>query len=210
MILLVNHSANPFKIQYRDGSKALVKQIPSNQIIAMKGLRNFQQISNLAALAKQGVILYDFESGRYYGSSVGSPIKTSITYPLGFLNNNVKSNQVQSVSYGYSGSTSASAATFSIQNVSTPTVYGIIITASTNGTSGVITATTVGANTYVSFKGNTTSAQLVTGLTANSSFVNLGIIASVGNSTPISASTFYLSASTRELNSGYVFLKRLV
>ncbi len=66
MVILVNFSNNPFKVQYRDGSQAFVKAIPSNKIVVMKGLRVSEQITNRASLAGDGVTIYDFERGTYY------------------------------------------------------------------------------------------------------------------------------------------------
>jgi hypothetical protein len=208
MVILVNFSNNPFKVQYRDGSKAFVKVIPSNKIVAMKGLRVSEQITNRASLAKQGVTIYDYERGTYYKNNGAS----FANFPYVFVGNNVKQSTISTVNLGYTGTTTVSGATFSKGGVATPTVYGFIITASTNGgTAGLITATTIGNNTYIGFKGNTTSAQLVTGLTANAGYTALGITTTGTASTAISASTFYLSATTVTPSASYYsYLQGLV
>lgn len=207
MVILVNFSNNPFKIQYRDGSQAFVKAIPSNKVVAMKGLRVSEQITNRAELARQGVTIYDYERGTYYSRNAAS----YSSLPFVFVGNNLKQSTISQVDLGYTGSTTVSAATFTQASASAPTLYTFSLTANTNGTQGLITATTVGNTIYVAFKAPTTSAQLVTGLTANASFTSLGIKASAGNSTGLSASTFYLSATTTyPASSYYSYLQRLV
>lgn len=207
MVILVNFSNNPFKVQYRDGSQAFVKVIPSNKIVAMKGLRVSEQITNRTALAGDGVTIYDYERGTYYSRNAAS----FANFPYIFVGNNVKQSTISTVDLGFTGSTTVSGATFTESTVATPTVYGFTLSANTNGTAGLITATTVGNNTFIAFKVPTTSAQLVTGLTANSGYNALGITTSGGNSTALSASTFYLSATTVQPASNYyAYLQRLV
>lgn len=99
----------------------------------------------------------------------------------------------------YEGSTTVSGATFSINSLASPTTYTIQITGGTGvGTAGIITATTVGNDTYVAFEAPTTSYQLITGLTASAGFTALGISVTGGNSTGISASTVTLAATQVE------------
>lgn len=207
MVILVNFSQNPFKVQYRDGSKALVKVIPSNKIVAMKGLRVSEQITNRAALAKQNITIYDYERGTYYHNNGAS----FDGLPFTFIGNNVKQNSIGNISLGFTGSTSVSGATFTQADATTSTIYGFIITANTEGTVGIITATTVGNDTYIGFKGNTTSLELVTGLTSYAGFTALGVDVTGGDTTAISASTFYLSATTTYPSSVlYSYLQGLV
>jgi hypothetical protein len=207
MVILVNFSNNPFKVQYRDGSQAFVKVIPSNKIVAMKGLRVSEQITNRAALANEGVTIYDFERGTYYKNNGAS----FANFPYIFVGNNVKQSTISQVNLGFTGTTTVSGATFTETSAPTRTVYGFIITANTAGTSGTITATTVGNDTYIGFKAPTTSVQLVSGLTANTAYQALSINTTGGNSTGISASTFYLSATTSYPSSSYYsYLQGLV
>ena len=207
MVILVNFSNNPFKVQYRDGSKAFVKVIPSNKIVAMKGLRVSEQITNRASLAGDGVTIYDYERGTYYKNNGAS----FANFPYVFVGNNVKQSTISQVNLGFTGTTTVSGATFLQRNASTPTVYGFTLTANTNGTAGLITATTVGNNTFIAFKAPTTSAQLVTGLTANAGYTALGITTTGTASTGLSASTFYLSATTSYPSSSYYsYLQGLV
>ena len=207
MVILVNFSNNPFKVQYRDGSKAFVKVIPSNKIVAMKGLRVSEQITNRASLAGDGVTIYDYERGTYYKNNGAS----YANFPYVFVGNNVKQSTISTVNLGSTGTTTVSAATFTQTNASIPTVYGFTLTANTNGTAGLITATTVGNNTFVAFKAPTTSLQLVTGLTANAGYTTLNITTTGGNTTALSASTFYLSATTSYPSSSYYsYLQGLV
>jgi hypothetical protein len=207
MVILVNFSNNPFKVQYRDGSKAFVKAIPTRRIVAMKGLRVSEQITNRAELASQGITIYDFERGTYYKNNGAS----FANFPYIFVGNNVKQSTITNIDLGFTGTTTVSGATFSKGGAATPTVYGFFITANTLGSPGIITATTVGNNTFIAFKGNTTPAQLVTGLTANAGYTALGITTSGGGSTPISAHTFYLSATTVTPSAAYYsYLQGLV
>jgi hypothetical protein len=207
MVILVNFSNNPFKVQYRDGSKAFVKVIPSRQIVAMKGLRVSEQITNRASLAGDGVTIYDYERGTYYKNNGAS----YANFPYVFIGNNLKQSTVSTISLGYTGTTTVSGATFTESTVATPTVYGFTLSANTNGTAGLITATTIGNNTFIAFKVPTTSAQLVTGLTANAGYNALSITTTGGNTTALSASTFYLSATTAQPASNYyAYLQRLV
>jgi len=97
----------------------------------------------------------------------------------------------------YEGSTTVSGITFSKNSLASPTTYTIQLTAGT-GTAGIITATTVGNNTYVAFQAPTTSYQFLTGLTASAGFAALGISASGGNTTAVSASTVTLAATNIE------------
>lgn len=207
MVILVNFSKNPFKVQYRDGSKAFVKVIPSNKIVAMKGLRVSEQITNRASLAGDGVTIYDYERGTYYKNNGAS----FANFPYVFVGNNVKQSTISNVNLGFTGTTTVSGATFSKGGVDTPTVYGFTLTANTAGTAGIITATTVGNNTFIAFKAPTTSAQLVTGLTANAGYTALGITTTGAASTAINASTFYLSATTVTPSAAYYsYLQGLV
>ena len=208
MVILVNFSNNPFKVQYRDGSQAFVKAIPSNKIVAMKGLRVSEQITNRAALAKQGVTIYDYERGTYYKNNGAS----YDNFPFIFVGNNVKQSTISQANLGYTGTTVVSGATFIAQG-SAPSLslYTLTLTANTAGTSGTITATTVGNNVFIGFKAPTTSVQLVAGLTANTSYTALGITTSGGNTTGISASTVLLSATTSFPSSSYYsYLQGLV
>jgi hypothetical protein len=193
MVILINFSQNPFKIEYRDGSKALVKAIPSNKIVAMKGLRNSEQITNRTELARQGVTIYNYERGTYFHNNG----RSYSSFPFVFIGNDVKQSTIDNTTLGLSGSTTLSAATFSKGNMPSVTTYTYTLTANTAGTAGLITATTVGNNIYISFKSPTTSAQLITGLTASASYVALGVTTTGGNGTGISASTFSLVTSTQ-------------
>lgn len=207
MVILVNFSNNPFKVQYRDGSQAFVKAIPSNKIVVMKGLRVSEQITNRVALAEQGVTIYDYERGTYYKNNGAS----YANFPYVFVGNNVKQSTISQVNLGFTGTTTVSGATFTQADATSSTLYTFTITANTAGSSGTITATTVGNNVYIGFKGPTTSAQLVSGLTANTEYNALSISTTGGNSTAISASTFYLSATTSyPASSYYSYLQGLV
>lgn len=97
----------------------------------------------------------------------------------------------------YEGSTTASGITLSINSLASPTTYTVVLSGGV-GTAGTVTATTVGNNTYVAFVAPTTSYQLLTGLTASAGFTALGISATGGDTTGISASTITLAATNIE------------
>ena len=97
----------------------------------------------------------------------------------------------------YEGSTTASGITLSINSLASPTTYTVVLSGG-GGTAGTITATTVGNDTYVAFVAPTTSYQLLTGLTASAGFTALGISATGGDTTGISASTITLAATNVE------------
>lgn len=88
MVVLVNLSKNPFKIEYRNGSQAFVKVIPSNKFVAMKGLNVSEQITNRSALARLGVTIWDYEKNSYYHKNQSTP--TGATIGFEFVGNNVK------------------------------------------------------------------------------------------------------------------------
>jgi len=143
---------------------------------------------------------------------------TSIKYPMPYVANSFlsQSNELNVVrilgttgfqnssawiiaadrSIEYEGSTTATGITFSINSLAAPATYNIYLTAGTG--SGAITATTVGNDTYVGFQAPTTSYQFLTGLTAYAGFNALGISATGGNTTGISASTITLAATNVE------------
>jgi hypothetical protein len=100
----------------------------------------------------------------------------------------------------YEGSTTATGITFSINSLASPTTYTVVLSGAA-GTAGTITATTVGNDTYVGFSntGNTSSYQLLTGLTASAGFTALGISATGGNTGLINASTVTLAATNVEV-----------
>lgn len=207
MVILVNFSSNALEAKYNDGSKSLIKTIPSNKIVVMKGLRVSEQLVNRDFLANHNVTIYDYERGIYYHNNGTS----YVGLPFMFIGNNVKQSSLQDTSLGYSGTTTISGATFTKQEAEGPTTYNFILTADTAGTPGVITATTVNNNTYIAFKSPTTSLQLVNGLTANTTYTSLGITTTGGNGTGISASTFSLGANTTLPEANYyAYLQGLV
>jgi len=66
MILLVNPTNNPLKVEYTYNSKVYVSELRPFLIVGMKNLAVVEQITNRAALAKQGVTVYNYELGTYY------------------------------------------------------------------------------------------------------------------------------------------------
>lgn len=101
MVVLVNLTQNPFKVEYVNGSQAFVKVIPSNKFVAMKGLNVSEQISNRGALARLGVTIWDYERNTYYYKNPSTP--TGATIGFEFVGNNVKPSET--VKFSASGLT---------------------------------------------------------------------------------------------------------
>lgn len=212
MVILINTTNKPFKVQYKNGGKLFVKKIPSNKVVGMKGLIVSDQISNKEFLAKKNITIYDYDRGTYYHSNSSSSTLLN-SLPLLFVGAGAN----QAVSAGYSGSTSISAMTFTIQNVSSPTVYGITTSANTKMSNGTISATTIENNTYVSFSGANTTVQNVYAALTGSTFSGYGITITKGTALQMetkidtgSTVTSYLSASTSEAASAFVFMNAMV
>lgn len=211
MVILINFEDRPFNVKYKSGNKSLVKQFPVNTIVAMKGLNNSAQITNEKFLLKQDVTIWDYERNTFMKRSASTP--TGTTLPLMFIGNDVKPSQFTRVSFGFSGSTTISGMTFSKQNVAASTLYEIITSAHTGMANNTISAQTTGNNTVVYFSGANTTTQNVYGALTGSSFSGLGITVTGQGATKISTGstiTFYLSATTTEIASGYEFLRRMV
>lgn len=206
MVILINFSNSPFKVEYRDGSKAFVKVIPSNNFVAMKGLRTSEQIKNSNALIRQGVTIWDYERGTFLYRNPGTPV----SLPFTFVGDNVKI--AQSVtSTGYSGTTTASGMTFTTANAPSSAIYGFITSANTAMANNAITATTIGNNTYISYSGGSISTTNWYNAIAATAFSGFGITVSGYGVTRMSAATtFYLSSTTIDTDSGFAFLQRLV
>lgn len=209
MIILVNRSKQPFKVEYTNGTKAYSKSLPSNTIVAMKGLNVAEQIKNRAQLAKQGVTMYNYESGIYYKNGGAN---FNGTLPVQFIGNNVKSTEIRDINYGFSGSTVKSGMTFTANNIVANTVFSIITSATTmaNNTRTVSAST---SNIVVFFSGATTTTQDIYAALTGSSFSGLGITMTGQGATKINTGStiqFFLSAATKDINSAFVYLKRLM
>ena len=206
MVILINFNKHPFKIQYRDGSKALVKAIPSNTFVAMKGLDNSKQITNRKALAKEGITIWDYELNTYYHRNAQTP--TGETLPFAFVGNNVK--KPLAVGNGYYGTAAISGMTFVADNIHTNTVFSFITTANTAMANATISAATIGNNVYISFSGSAIStanwyaAVLASGIPAGVSITGYNTTRANTNS------ALYLSASTVDTNSPFAYLQSMV
>lgn len=212
MVILINTTDKPFKIQYKKGNQSFIKQIPINRIVAMKELDYFRQISNRVFLSRKGITIFDYETLTYYHKNVDA--ETSLTtLPFLFVGNDVKPSEYQTITAGYSGNTVQSGMTFVADNFHSSAIYGITTSANTAMANATISATTIGNNTYVSFSGANTTTQNVYGALTGSSFSGYGITITGQGATKINTGatiTFYLSATTADLNSPYVYLQGLV
>lgn len=216
MVILINYSTKPFKVEYQNGNKTLVKQFPVNTIVAMKGLNVSEQITNRALLAKKGVTIWDYERNTFYYKNTAhtAPSRTAVsTLPFAFIGNNVKPTGVQSVAYSFSGTATISGMTFTESSAPSSIVYGIVTSANTAMANGTISARTIGYNTYVSFSGASTTTQNVYGALTGSSFSGFGITITGQGATKINTGatiTSYLSASTRMTRGIWQTLQGLV
>lgn len=212
MVILINTTKKPFKIQYKKGSKSFIKQIPVNHIVAMKDLDASKQISNKVFLSRRGVTIWDYESGTFYHKN--NDAESSLTtLPFLFVGNNVKPTSYETITAGYSGNTVKSGMTFVADNFRSSALYGITTSANTVMADATISATTIGNNTFVSFSGASTTTQDVYGALTGSSFSGYGITITGQGATQINTGatiTFYVSATTIDLNSPYVYLQGLV
>lgn len=210
MVILINFGPKPLKVEYKSGNKTFVKQLPTNKFVSMKGLNVSEQISNRKFLANHSdVTIWDFERGTFYNRNAATP--TGVTMPFAFIGNNTKT--VTSVSsVGYSGTTTASAMTFTANAIAAPTVFGFITSANTAMANGTISATTIGNNRYISFSGaSTVTTTDWYNAIASGATLPVGVtITGVGTGKLGGGSTFYLSASTTQAQAGFTFLKRLV
>lgn len=208
MIILVNNSSKPFKVEYTDGTKVFSKTLPVRAIVAMKGLDVVQQIKNKVQLASDGVTIYNYETGVYYKNGGAN---FNGTLPIKFVGNNVKA--PRTINYGFSGSTVKSGMTFVANNIVANTVFSIITSATTmaNNTRTVSAST---SNIVVFFSGATTTTQDIYAALTGSSFSGLGItITGQSAGTKINTGStiqFFLTASTKDINSAFVYLSRLV
>lgn len=212
MVILINFGPKPLKVEYTNGNKTFFKQLPTNKIVAMKGLNVSEQISNRAALANHSkVTIFDYERGTYFNRNAATP--TGNTMPYVFIGNNVKPVDTITVSsLGYSGTTTASAMTFTANAVAASTVYGFITSANTAMANGTISATTIGNNRYISFSGASvvTTANWYAAVLSGTSLPVGVTISGTGTGKLGAGSTFYLSASTVQGKAGFEYLKRLV
>jgi len=210
MVILVNFGPNPLKVQYKNGNKTFIKQLPVNKFVAMKGLNVSEQITNRNALATHSnVTIYDFERNTYFNRNAATP--TGNTIPFAFIGDNTKT--VTSVSsVGYSGTTTASAMTFTANAIAASTVFGFITSANTAMANGTISATTIGNNRYISFSGaSTVTTTNWFNAIASGATLPVGVtISGYGSGKLGSGSTFYLSASTAQAQAGFTYLQRLM
>jgi len=209
MIILINFETNPFKIQYKSGLKSFVKQFPVNTIVAMKDLRTLDQITNEVFLTKKNVTIWDYENNVFLKRSASTP--SGNTLPYMFIGNNSKPSQFVSISDGYSGTTTASGMTFVADAIQSSTVFGFITSANTVMANGTISATTIGNNRYISFSGTSLTTANWYAAVLSGATLPAGVTITGSGAAGLGAgSTFYLSATTSDLNSGYAILKRMV
>lgn len=208
MVILVNYESQPFKIQYRSDNRVFSKQIPKNAIVAMKGLSSLSQIVNHKFLTKKSITIYHYESEKYLNQYRTVPTDGSLPYL--FVGNNTKPASLSATASGYSGTTTQSRMTISADNLATSTLFGFITSGSTGNTQAS-TATTIGNNFYIDY--NTLSAATTTDWygAVSAYTVSAGIdVTGYGFTLLTDDTTFYLSATTSDPTSGFVYLQNLV
>lgn len=210
MVILMNFNPGDLKVEYVKGNKGYFKQFPSNAIVAMKDLNDFSQISNQKFLIGQGVTILNYESGVYLNRNGNTPTGTSL--PFIFVGNDSKPLENVTVAPGYSGTTTISGMTFTANNI-TPNKVFSIITSATTMTNNTRTVSAATSNVVVYFSGASTTTQDIYAALTGSSFSGLGITMTGQGATRINTGStiqFFVSASTVDVNSGYVFLQRMV
>jgi hypothetical protein len=211
MIILLTIGKKPFRVEYKKGNKTYSKQLPTNTIVAMKGLEVVQQISNRNQLAQKGVTIYNYETGAFFNHGAGAT-RFNGTLPVQFIGHNVKSSEIRDINYGFSGTSTISGMTFVAQNITSRTLFSIITSATTmaNNTRTVSASTN---NVVVFFSGATTTTQDIYAALSGSSFSGLGITITGQGATKINTGSTvqsFLSAYTKDINSVFVYLDRLV
>lgn len=101
MVVLINFGPNALKVEYTNGNRSFIKQLPTNAFVAMKGLNVSEQISNRVALANHGVTIYDFERNTYYYNNPATP--TGATLGFIFVDDNKKPSEL--ATFGATGLT---------------------------------------------------------------------------------------------------------
>lgn len=206
----MNFNSNPFRVEYTNGSKAYFKSIPTNAIVAMKDLNSISQISNRNFLAQKNLTIWEYETGEYLNRNENTP--TGSTLPLVFIDNDSKPTDIPTISYGFSGATTISGMTFTANNIAANTVFRVTTSATTMANNTFLISGS-GVNTTVYFSGASTTTQNLYAALTGSSFSGLGITMTGQGATKINTGgtvTFFISANTTDINSGYVFLQRLV
>lgn len=120
---------------------------------------------------------------------------------------------VADMSTTYEGSTTASGMTLTADGISASTIFDFITSASTTLTTTGATATTVGTSTRVAYSGAVSTATWLAAInTTPFSGFGITVVGSTGSTLITSGApiTFYVSAHTVDVNSGYVYLSRLV
>lgn len=209
MVILVNLGTSPLKVQYKNGNKTFIKQLPVNKFVAMKGLNVSEQISNRFALATHSkVTIFDFERGTYYNRNAATP--TGNTIPFAFIGDNTKTVTTVS-STGFSGTTTASAMTFTANAIAASTVFGFVTSANTVMANNTISAATIGNNRYISFSGtNMTTSNWYDAVISGATLPAGITITGYGAGKLGTGTTFFLSASTAQAQAGFTFLQRLM
>lgn len=66
MVILLNPKSTTLRVQYRTGNQTYSKELRPYMITGMEGLAVSGQIVNKAALANEGVTIYDYELNSYF------------------------------------------------------------------------------------------------------------------------------------------------
>lgn len=211
MIILVNLNSQPFRVEYTKGSKSFSKLLPTDTIVAMKGLDVVTQISNRNILAKRGITIYNYETQQFWNRGQAAN-RFNGTLPVQFIGHNVKPVDIRDINYGFSGTSTISGMTFVANNITSRTLFSIITSATTmaNNTRSVSASTN---NIVVYFSGANTTTQDIYAALSGSSFSGLGITITGQGATKINTGgtiQSFLSAYTKDINSAFVYLDRLV
>jgi hypothetical protein len=211
MVILVNFGTTPLKVEYTNGNKTFVRQLPTNKFVAMKELNVSEQISNRHFLANHNhVTIYDFERGTFFNRNAATP--TGNTIPFVLVGGNLKAADITTVSStGFSGTTTASAMTFTANAIAASTVFGFVTSANTAMANNTISAATIGNNRYISFSGTSMTTSNWYDAVISGATLPAGVtITGYGTGRLGTGTTFFLSASTAQAQAGFSFLQRLM
>lgn len=210
----MNPGTSPFEVKYTFGSQTFVKTLPSGALVAMKSLNVPEQITNRNFLAAHGITIYNYEAGAYYGqntNTIGIPLSGG-TLPYAFVANNVKPNTPVYVSpQGWSGTTTASAMTFSYVGAPASGVTSFITASNSLLANNQVSAATSGNQVLVTFSGaSVTTTQWALAVLSGVTLPVGLTINGYGAGTLGAGSTVNLGYSANTPTAGFINLQRMI
>lgn len=212
MVIFMNFNPGPLRVEYRKNGKAYFKQLPTQSVVGMTDLVDVGQISNETFLIRNNVTILNYNTGVYLNRNGSSPVVlSSSTYPFVLVGKN-SSNPTTISSTGFSGTTTASAMTFTANAIPVSTVYTFSASSNSLMALGTISAVTAGNFTTIRFSGaSTVSTNNYIAAISSGATLPVGVTITGGSTAKLGAgSTVFLSASTAQGGAGYVYLQRII